>query len=204
MRLILVRHGETDHNKTGTTLGRADVPLNARGQQQAAALASAIPAPIAAVYTSPLARAANTAAAIAATHGMAPRTADALIEMDVGEMEHLAHQDLRSRYPDFLRAWISAPAHARMPGGETLTEVQDRAIAWLDGVRQQHSAETIVAVSHNFVILTLACHAIGLRLDDFRRLKTSVGGISTVDFSDRGATLLHWNDVTHLPAVTRD
>jgi broad specificity phosphatase PhoE len=198
MRLILVRHGETPHNKTGTTLGRADVPLNERGRQQARDVAGSIAVPIDGIYSSPLSRAADTAAAIADVSGGGVIRTEALIEMDVGEMEHLAHEDLRGRYGDFLREWMSVPANARMPGGETLAEVQQRAWYWVESALQAHRDETVVAVTHNFVILTIACRAIGLPLDEFRRLKTSVGGKTTLDLGERGAVLLHWNETAHL------
>ncbi len=200
MRLILVRHGETAHNKGGVTLGRADVPPNERGRLQARATAASFDVPPDVVYSSPLSRATDTANAIASATGTRVEVVTELIEMDVGEMEHLAYDELRAKYGDFLREWMSAPANARMPGGETLAEVQGRAWAWVERTRSTHATATVVAVSHNFVILTIACKAMGLQLDQFRGLKTSVGGKTTIDFSERGATLLHWNDTSHLRA----
>ena len=197
-RLVLIRHGETAHNKDGVTLGRADVPLNDRGLLQARAIAASFDAPPAAIYTSPLSRAADTAHAIAVATGTHVEVATELIEMDVGEMEHLAYDDLRAKYGDFLREWMIAPAHARMSGGETLAEVQERSWSWVERTVSKHSGDTIVAVAHNFVILTIACNALGLPLDDFRRLKTSVGGKTTIEFGERGTTLLYWNDTSHL------
>lgn len=203
MRLLLVRHGETAHNAGGITLGRADIPLNELGRLQAQAVARAIRGPIAAVYSSPLSRAFDTATAIARTiDGVSVRHAEPLIEMDVGKVEHLAHDELRERHGDFLRAWTITPGTARMPGGEALYEVQERAWSWVDQARETHTANTIVAVSHNFVILTIACRVLELPLDDFRRLKTSVGGISSIEFGDRGATLVHWNETAHVRDFT--
>lgn len=200
MRLILVRHGETAHNKGGVTLGRADVPLNERGRLQARAAAASFATPPIAIYSSPLSRAADTARVIASATGTSVEIAHDLIEMDVGEMEHLAYDDLRTKYGDFLREWMSVPANARMPGGETLTEVQARAWSWVEHARGAHAKGTVVAVAHNFVILTIACKALGLPLDGFRRLKTNVGGKTTIEFGERGTTLLHWNDTSHLRA----
>ena len=198
LRLILARHGETAHNKGGVTLGRADVPLNERGRLQARAIGASFDTPPAAIYTSPLSRAADTARAIASATRVDVEVAPDLVEMDVGDMEHLAYDELRAKYGDFLREWMSAPADARMPGGETLAEVQARAWAWVEHARATHTRGTVVAVSHNFVILTIACKALGLPLDRFRGLKTSVGGKTTIEFGERGGTLLHWNDTSHL------
>jgi broad specificity phosphatase PhoE len=208
MHLILIRHGETEHNRTGVTLGRADVSLNDRGRRQARAVAASFHRSPAAMFTSPLARAADTASAISDATGTIATRDEGLIEMDVGEMEHLGHEELRSRYPDFLREWMSAPAQARMPGGETLAEVQDRAWSAIERICDSMGAPSeagtpsrIVVVSHNFVILAIACRALGLPLDSFRSLKTSVGGRSVLDMSGAKPALISWNDTSHLRAA---
>ncbi len=203
MKLILIRHGETEHNRTGVTLGRADVPLNERGRLQARAVAASFTRAPAAIYTSPLSRAHETATAIARGSGRIVAIEDSLIEMDVGEMEHLGHKDLHARYSDFLREWMTAPADARMPGGETLREVQNRAWETVERLRATHgdSTDAVVAVSHNFVILTIACRALGLPLADFRRLKTAVGGKTVLDMTGSKPTLISWNDTSHLRAT---
>jgi len=99
MRLILVRHGETDHNRGNLTLGRADVPLNARGIAQAAAAAASFVRAPAAIYSSPLVRAVDTASAIGRGAGVSVTIENDFIEMDVGEMEHLSRTHARRRDP---------------------------------------------------------------------------------------------------------
>jgi broad specificity phosphatase PhoE len=204
MRLILIRHGETAHNKGNITLGRADIPLNDRGIAQARAVASSFTHAPAAIYTSPLRRASDTASMIAA-HTRAPATIDDdLIEMDVGEMEHLTGTELRARYPEFLSLWMSdgdAVADARMPGGETLREVQERAWRFVERASASHSRETIVAVTHNFVILTLVCRALDLPLARFRRMRPVVGSKSLIEVREGQARLIRFNEVTHLAAA---
>ncbi len=202
MRLILVRHGETEHNRDGLTLGRADVPLNDRGRAQAAALAASFARPPAAIYTSPLVRASDTAGAIAAATGVAVVTESDLIEMDVGEMEHLTGTELRERYPEFLRLWLSGDAaDARMPGGETLRDVQARAWAAMERMRSERPDGEIVGVTHNFVILTVVCRALNLPLSEFRRLRHGLASRTVIDIRDGGATLLQLNDNAHLLAA---
>src|SRR3990172_13222712 len=98
MRLILVRHGETDANKGSLALGRDDVELNETGRWQAQRVADALQRqPIAAVYSSPLRRTLDTARAIAERHQLAVQVDDGLIEMDIGEMEGLTYQQVRER-----------------------------------------------------------------------------------------------------------
>ncbi|TAK60046.1 MAG: histidine phosphatase family protein [Dehalococcoidia bacterium] len=202
MRLILVRHGETEHNKDGMTLGRFDAPLNERGLAQAKAVAGSFRRAPEAIYASPLERAAYTAELIGAETGVAVSTEEQLIEMDVGEMEHLSLVQLRERYPEFLRAWGSADAaEARMPGGETLAEVQERAWSAVERMHAAHRYTEVVAVTHNFVILTIVCRAIGLPLADFRRLRQALASKTILEFHEHGQTLLQLNDNSHLIAA---
>ena len=206
MRLILVRHGETEHNRGNITLGRFDAPLNDRGRAQAGAVAASFARPPDVIYASPLARAFDTAAAIGAVAGVAPVTDGGLIEMDVGEMEHLTGAELRERYPDFLRAWLSDEcADARMPGGETLREVQDRAWEAVGRICAAHPDGTVVAVTHNFVILTLICRALALPLAQFRRMRPALGSKSVIDVRQGAGSLVRFNDISHLlPAGLAD
>jgi len=202
MRLVLVRHGETDHNRGQRTLGRFDAPLNERGRAQAAALAASFVSPPAAIYASPLSRAMDTATAIGARFGLPLAVEPDLIEMDVGEMEHLRPAELRERYPDFLRSWLSEEAgDARMPGGETLREVQERAWRAVERARAAHPDGEVVAVTHNFVILTVLCRGIGLPLERFRRLRHGLAAKSVLEMGEAGGILVLLNDRSHLLAA---
>jgi broad specificity phosphatase PhoE len=199
MRLILVRHGETEHNRGQVTLGRADVPLTERGRAQARAVAASFASPPAAIYSSPLSRALDTANAIGGTTGAPVTIEDALIEMDIGEMEHLTGAELRERYPEFLRQWMSGDAaDARMPGGETLREVQLRAWRGIERLAERHGDGEVVAVTHNFVILTVLCRAVELPIAEFRHLRQALASKSVIDVRDGWTTLLQLNDNAHL------
>ncbi len=184
MRLYLVRHGETESNRRGLALGQDDVPLNERGLWQAKRVGRALAGePLIAVYSSPLGRAQDTAAAIAEHHGLEVQVEEQLIEMDVGEVDGLTFAEVRSRYPELLEMWASEEGPARpMPGGERLVDVKERAWALVDDLAARHGDEAIAAVSHNFVILSLLARALGIELAQFRRLRHSVGAISVLDF----------------------
>jgi broad specificity phosphatase PhoE len=202
MRLILVRHGETDHNKGGVTLGRFDARLNERGLAQARAVATSFRRPPDAIFASPLRRALYTAELVGAETGAPVSVEQQLIEMDVGEMEHLSLTELRERYPEFLRAWSSAgAADARMPGGETLGEVQQRAWTAVQRMLEAYRYGEVVAVTHNFVVLTIVCRAIGLPLGDFRRLRQALAAKTVIEFHEHGQTLVQLNDISHLIAA---
>ena len=201
MRLFLVRHGETEHNRRGIALGRADVPLNDTGRAQAESLARHLAGePLAAVYSSPLQRAFDTAFAIAEPHGIEVTVEYDLIEMDVGEVDGLTFVAVREQYPGFIERWMSesGPEHP-MPGGERLLDVADRAWLAISRLAELHHGQSVVAVSHNFVILTLLARALGMDLANFRRLRHGVAAVSILEVRPDGARVVSINDTCHLP-----
>lgn len=200
MRIFLVRHGETEPNRLGLALGRLDVPLNERGRWQAARLGEALSGEaLAAVYSSPLQRALATATAIAEAHGLEVRVEERLIEMDIGEVDGLPFAEVQSRYPEFLKMWAGDEGPTTpMPGGERLVDVADRAWAALRELADRHQEETVAAVTHNFVILSLLTRAIGVELANFRRLRHAVGAISVLNFAHGQVIAERLNDTCHL------
>ncbi len=200
MRLFLVRHGETESNRRGLALGRADVPLNERGRWQAARLATALAVePLVAIYASPLLRTLDTARAIAAEHTLDVQTEPGLIEMDIGEAEGLTFAQVRERFPALAQNWGGADGPTfRMPGGERLIDVQRRAWTAVQLIAAQHSHDTVCAVTHNFVILSLLATVLKIDLAHFRRLRHAVAAISVVDLTREQARIVRLNDTCHL------
>ena len=202
MRLFLVRHGETESNRLSLALGRDDVPLNERGLWQAERVAQALARePLTAVYSSPLRRTLDTASAVAAPHGLDVRIERGLIEMDVGEVDGLTFAEVGSRYPGLLEAWASDEGPSKpLPGGESLVDVDERAWATVQDLAARHADETVAAVTHNFVILSLLIRVLGIRLAQFRHLRHSLAAVSIVDFLPTRAVLVRMNDTCHLKA----
>jgi broad specificity phosphatase PhoE len=202
MRLILIRHGETESNRERLALGREDVPLNERGRRQAAALAASLAGvPVAAVYSSPLCRAVETARPLAEARGLEVQVDEDLIEMAVGDLEGLSPREMLERYGDFLREWFSTQAGSlRMPGGESLQDVQDRAWAAVERLRERHPEETVVVVTHNFTIHAILCRVLGLPLSSFRRLRHDLAAKAVLEVRDDRAIVISLNDTCHLEA----
>lgn len=199
MIIHLIRHGETEHNRTGLTLGRADVPLNEVGHRQAAALGARFAGhPLGAIYSSPLARARETARAIAGERDIPIYVRDELVEMDVGETENITFSELRERYPEFLSEWGGeSPEKARMPGGESLVDVAARLepfLADLGAITHDH----IAIVTHNFVLKLLLCLLLDIELGSFRAFATDVASVSTVIVRDGRISVRVLNDRCHL------
>jgi broad specificity phosphatase PhoE len=198
--LYLVRHGETESNRQSLALGRADVPLNARGEEQAMRLGKALSVePISAVYTSPLTRAARTAQAIADARNLIPQVKPGLIEMDIGEADGLTFPELRERFPGLLETWVSdeGPNHP-MPSGERLIDVQKRGWDVVQSLAAIHPNDRVCAVTHNFVILSILATALGTELSSFRRLRHEVAAISILDVGPSRVRIKRLNDTCHL------
>ncbi len=202
IKILLVRHGETDWNLTGRFQGRSDVPLNQKGKDQANALALALRGEsLAAVYCSPLARAKETAHMIKAYHPSVPLyEEEGLVEMDLGEFEGIEGPRWAEKYADFREAWRDNPASVTMPGGESLREVQARAIDALERISKAHPPDcTLLVCSHNFVILTILCHALEIPLDRFRELKQGTAAMNVLYLKGGRLRAEVVNDRSHLP-----
>lgn len=201
MRLYLIRHGETHDNVGRMALGRRDVPLNERGRAQALAIAEAFRSldGVAAIYASPLQRAADTATPLAQALGLEVQTDDRLIEMDIGEMDGLTLVDARERFPDFMQRWLSDEvADAEMPGGESLALVQERAWRAIESVRDAHDGAAAIVVTHNFVLLTILCRVLQLPLPRFRKLRHDLAALSVLELAAERQSVLTMNDRCHL------
>jgi broad specificity phosphatase PhoE len=201
MRVYLVRHGETDWNIERRCQGFSDIPLNETGRRQAKAIAQYLSAaPIEAVYSSTLGRAYETASAVARHHSLEVRTSDAFRELNQGEFEGLRLGEMTQRYGDFLKRWLEDPADLKLPGGESLREVQDRAWAALEGVVETHPKGTVAIVGHNLCNAAVLCRVLNLHLSDFRRIHQDVAGINLLEFGGRWPhpVVLRLNDTCHL------
>ncbi len=199
-RIILVRHGETEWNRVERFRGRADVPLNPTGLAQADATGRRIAAEWQpdAIYTGPLARTFRTAEAIAA-HCQLPIEVEArLVDIDYGSWQGLAPGEVRTRWPEALDTWYSAPHVAQIPEGETLEDVQVRAMAAVNELAARHVDQTIVLVSHTVVNRVILLSALGLSLERFWRLRQDTCAINVFETTGRDFDLVTTNDRCHL------
>lgn len=203
-RVVLVRHGETEHNRRSLALGRADAPLNETGRRQAERLREALAnVSLTAIYASPLARAVDTATSIAAAHEKEVLIENGLIEMDIGEVEGLTLSELRKQFPALAQNWGGADGPTfRMPGGERLVDVQRRAVDAIEALAARHQGEIFCAVTHNFVILSFLAFVLGIELAQFRRLRHAVAAIAEVDVRPGRSRVVRLNDTCHLDGLS--
>ncbi len=199
-RIILVRHGQTEWNRIERFRGRADVPLNRMGIAQAEATARRLarePKP-AAVYSSPLSRAALTAAKIAGFHGLTVRLHDGLIDIDYGQWQGLTPRQVGERWPEKLDAWYNAPQAARIPAGEDLQVVRDRGMETVRELVREHGEATIVLVAHTVMNRLILLGVLGLGNDRFWDLGQEPCAINRISVREGGFALVSLNDTCHL------
>ena len=202
MKLILIRHGETDFNRDGRIQGQGAQPLNATGLAQAAAAARAmLPEMPFSLYCSPITRALQTAQAISDTAHVKATPLQGVEELDPGEFEGLTGPQMRERFPEIMASWDRDPGPTSMPGGESLLQVQARAwkaVTWVRRAAQANPDQNVVIVTHNFPIQTIVCQALGMPLNNYRRLSVGLGSITRMELSDSTAKLVSMNESWHL------
>jgi len=199
--IILVRHGETDWNVAEVFRGRVDVALNATGIRQAELLAEYLShMELAAVYSSPLQRALRTAEVIAERNRLEVAVAPGLIDIDYGEWQGLSHEEVKARYQELYASWVDHPERVRMPAGESLDEVRQRALAVVEEVLLRHSG-SIVLVSHRVVNKVLICALLELDNSHFWNIKQDVSGITTFNYEKGQLVLTRHNDTSHLETL---
>jgi len=169
--LYLIRHGRTDWNDEGRYQGQTDLPLNARGHQQAQELAAALSArPWTALYSSDLARARQTAQALSERTGLPVRLDVRLREIDVGRWSGQLIRVVRDGDPELYARWQAVPSQVCPPGGESLHELTARLAAALDDIAAAHPEGTVAVFTHGAAIATVLCRVRQLPLDGFRSL----------------------------------
>jgi broad specificity phosphatase PhoE len=166
--VLLARHGETLWNVERRFQGFQDSPLTDRGREQARRLADRLARePIAAVYSSDLGRTIHTAEPVAAAHGLEVRPHPGLREIDTGIWTGRARDDVRANpeWEPMLRTYRRRPWEHRMPGGETVGEVQARGVAAVREVAAAYRGRTVAVVSHHVVVEVIVTHALGLPIE---------------------------------------
>lgn len=199
MRLILVRHGKTDWNETGRCQGISDVPLNPAGIEQAEKVAFSLKdEKIDRIYSSDLTRAKTTAEKIAEYHSVDVNIRDDLQEMDQGIFEGLDFSYIQEEYSHVLEHWRNDPETLQLPGGESLSGVQRRALDAIADIKSRFESQNIVVVSHNMVIGTLLCRFSGNSLKKLRDYIVDEASKTIVEIYDDRFIIISFNDIDHL------
>jgi phosphoserine phosphatase len=201
--IVLVRHGHVDWHQPERFRGRAELALSDRGrrQAQAAALRIATAWEPKAIYTSPLGRSRDTAAAIAAACRLAVEPVDGLADIDYGAWQGLTRDEAVRRWPQEIDLWFRAPHLASIPGGETLAALLARTTAALHELLRRRSAETLVIVGHDSVNRVLLLHAMELPLSRYWQLQQDPCGINCLSFANDSFVIRSLNETQHLAGL---
>lgn len=186
-RFHLVRHGTNDFVERQQIAGRLPgIGLNATGQAQAELAARWLAQrPIRHIGTSPLERAVETAAPLARELNLVPEPLPGLAEIDFGEWTGKRIGDL-DPLPEWRR-WNRFRTGTRIPGGESILEVQTRMVAALESVRQRFPGAEVALFSHGDPIRSVLMYYLGMPLDNWQRLEISPGSVSTLNLGCWGA-----------------
>jgi probable phosphomutase (TIGR03848 family) len=192
--VLLIRHAENEFLKKGRLAGRLPgVSLNEIGHKQAQSLAEKLKdAPIHALYSSPLERALETAAPIAATLDLEVITREGLTEVDYGEWQDKTLKSLAR-----LKLWRllqHRPSLFRFPGGESFSEAQHRITQEIDGICAVHDPKHVIAcVSHADPIKLAVAYYAGMPLDSFQRLMIGSASITALSINRGSSSLVTLN-----------
>ena len=189
----LLRHGE--HVLQGRVLaGRTPgIGLSARGRSEIAAVADRFAQePITALYSSPLQRTSETAEIIAERLDLPIGYREDMLELDFGEWTGLTFDDVRA--DERWRLWSTCRSIATVPGGESMRQVQERAVKALVELGQTHHDGTVVVVSHGDVIRAALLFALGMPLDLYARIEVGLASISSIRIDNSGLRVLAVNE----------
>ena len=200
MRLIFVRHGESVWNHEGRVQGIADPPLSERGRGQAALVAERLAREFkpAAVYSSALQRAAQTARVIAARLEL-PLNVDArLNEYDIGVLTGLTDEEVTAQYPDIRAKWEMDTQWAPVPGEEGIYAFLNRVTRALDDIIAAHPGNAeVVVVTHGGVMALYLGDLIGLNPRQRMPWKIDNASISIVEPEGARPRIVRLNDTAH-------
>ena len=203
-RLFLVRHGATALTAEDRFSGAEGVELSAQGRTQAEGLGLRLrDAGIAAVYSSPLSRAMDTARIVSKGWAATPIAIDGLREISHGHWEGLQRKEVEARFATEYAMWEQDPLTCAPSGGESGVAVLARALPAVKTIIDDHQGAKILVVSHKATIRLLLCSLLGIDARGYRdRLDQAPACLNVIDFSDPvRARLMLFNDTSHYSAM---
>ena len=199
LKLIIVRHAESQWNPLGRYQGLLDPELTDRGKRQAEALAHELKKEnIVRVYSSPLQRTRQTAKVITDKLGVPLYREDRVIEIDHGEWSGMLVDEVKEKYPEQFRMWIEEPHRVKFDGGESLEDVFSRVKDFLNTLKDKHKDETVVVVSHTVPIRCMYCALLGVDLSKFWSFGCDNASYSVVSMEEERNVIQKLNITCHL------
>ncbi|HPH15141.1 MAG TPA: histidine phosphatase family protein [Burkholderiaceae bacterium] len=205
-RITAVRHGETAWNVETRIQGQLDIPLNETGRWQAQRLARALAAreSNAAIYSSDLLRAWDTAISIADATKLTLKTEEGLRERGFGTFQGKTYAEIEATWPQETLRWRKREPEWSPPEGESLLQFRQRVLDTAQALAARHMGEQIVMVAHGGVMDVLYRAATGLDLQATRTWALGNAAINRLLWTPDGFTIVGWADTSHLDDETMD
>jgi probable phosphoglycerate mutase len=201
-RILAIRHGQTAWNADKRIQGQLDLPLDATGMRQAERVAEALADEvIAAVYSSDLSRAVQTASPLVERRQLSLRPDPTLRERSFGEFQGRTFEEVTRSWPDQALRWRHRDPDYGPAGGERLIDFNDRCVAAAWRLAAAHPGQTIVMVAHGGVMDCLYRSAVGVGLSAPRTWQLDNAAVNRLLWSPQGLTLVGWNDRSHLEGL---
>ncbi|MDQ5898826.1 MAG: 2,3-bisphosphoglycerate-dependent phosphoglycerate mutase [Pseudomonadota bacterium] len=200
--LTLVRHGETDSNRSHRFQGQLDVPLNDTGLRQAERVAERLAAErFDAIVTSDLARVRQTAAPLLARLGARPEVDPVWREQGFGLFEGLTAEEVIARHPALWQQWLRQDADFALPGGESVRAFSARINGALDALAARHPGQRVLVVTHGGVLDMLWRRIQGQPLSSARACAIPNAGLSRLRWLAGALAIEAWGDDAHLAGL---
>ena len=197
--LILIRHGETPHNRDKRYQGHRDTPLTKKGKRQTRKIALRLrDEPLDAIYSSDLKRTRYLAEIINSYHSLKINILSELREINFGDWEGKTYNEIQREWKGLLSGWEKEPSKIKIPKGESIKDLAGRVRSTTKKIVSNYPDQRIAIVTHGGPIRIILMDALGRGADNWWKTITSNGGISIIEYRGKKAKVLLQNDTSHL------
>lgn len=203
-RILLIRHGETEYNRTARIQGQLDVGLSEKGRRQARLLGRRLrQEKIAAIYASDLKRARETAQIICEETGLSiAGFREDLREIKFGRWQGHTMAEVEELYPEDVAFWRLDITNHAPPGGESYAAMRERGWRAVTELAAAHEGETVAVATHGGIVKAVLCTVLGIDLAERRRIVVDNASLSIIELSAEGWRVQTMNDTCHLGDLT--
>ena len=197
--IYIVRHGQTEWNLLGKTQGHGNSDLTPKGIEQAELLADSMTKyPIDYIYSSDLGRAYQTAEIIGNKLNIEFEKTEALREMNFGTWEGRIIKDIIAEDPELYKMWRNEPHLAKIPQGETLSQIKERTDAFIKEINEKYDGKHIVLVTHSLCARIMLLSFLDSDVKNIYRINQANTALNIIELRDYGPVVMKMNDTTHI------
>ena len=206
LKLIIVRHCETQGNEQKIFQGNTETPVNSNGYFQLGLLSARLEnEKIDAIYSSPQERAITTAKAINEFHNVKIITKNDLREINIGGFEKKNIEQVAKLFPNEARTWNEKFYDFKAPNGESIKEVFKRVSNSLGEIISENDNKTVAVISHGCSIRAMMCYLLGKKLEEIADVPLGTNtAVSIVEIDKNENRVIAMSDTSHLPKKMRN